>query len=140
MKTETVEAMLDDMRKITMLTGEISSVHQESLQKWPYIVFDDVEGVEVKYDLTKTTMKSAGQNLVEFFITMPKGYEKKGVIENFDARCRNLVSWVWQMFWVDIKVMVFINGEKRYSMFKPSQNKLKAQPPQIGPNGQLSEE
>ena len=71
---------------------------------------------------------------------MPKGYEKKGVIENFDARCRNLVSWVWQMFWVDIEVKVFVNGVRRYSMFKPSQDKLKAQPPQIGPNGQLSEE
>jgi hypothetical protein len=123
MKTETVEAMLEDMRKITMLTGEISSVHQESLQKWPYIVFDDVEGVEVKYDLTKATMESAGQNLVEFFIAMPKGHEEKGVIDRFDDRCRNLVSWVWQMFWSDIEVRVFVNNVKRYSMFKPEKEK-----------------
>jgi hypothetical protein len=122
MKTETVEAMLEDMRKITMLTGEISSVHQESLQKWPYIVFDDVEGVEVKYDLTKATMESTGQNLVEFFITMPKGHEEKGIIEKFDDRCRNLVSWVWQMFWTDIEVKVLINGVKRYSMSKPEKD------------------
>lgn len=122
MKTETVEAMLEDMRKITMLTGEISSVHQESLQKWPYIVFDDVKGVEVKYDLTKATMESAGQNLVEFFITMPKGHEEVGVIDSFDDRCSNLVSWVWQMFWMDIEVKVLINGVKRYSMSKPEKD------------------
>lgn len=107
-----ITAILDDMRKITMLTGEISSVHEQSLKKWPYIVFDDVEDVEIKYDLSKESQKDNKGNVVDFFISLPS--EDISGIQNFDSRCENMVLWVRDMFWQDIEVNIHINGLLEY--------------------------
>lgn len=102
MKTETVEAMLEDMRKITMLTGEISSVHEESLQKWPYIIFDNVQNVEIKYDLTKEYTQETGEGYVIYRLEIPPENVPKE--EEFVKLCKILTSWVRDMLWDDIKV------------------------------------
>lgn len=107
-------AILDDMRKITILTGEISSVHEQSLTKWPYIVFDNVKDVEIKYDLSKQAQEDLKGNSVDFYITLPTEMEDTSNIEGFDFRCKTLTLWVADMFWTDIKVSVFINDKLKY--------------------------
>lgn len=117
-ETKMVE-MLDEMRQLTIITGELSSIHLKNMQKWPYIVFDHVEEVAINYDLSKSRMLNKGVGLVEFHIKMPEEFNQIGVIDKFDDRCRNLVYWVYGMLWVEINVLIFINGQQRYSMEKP---------------------
>ncbi len=95
--------ILDDMRKITMLTGEISSVHEESLKNWPYITFDNVKEVKINYDLTKEYTQTNGEGFVEFDV---KAEEKEYPALAYES----LVAWVRDIFWKEIKVVVLLNG------------------------------
>lgn len=100
--------ILDDMRRITMLTGEISSVHEESLKKWPYIVFDSVDSIEIDYNLSKDYTQTQGEGYVDFKI---QSDSDQGFIK---MRCENLTNWVRDMFWQEIKVIVSLNGTVVY--------------------------
>jgi hypothetical protein len=103
--------ILEDMKKITMLTGEISNIHQKSLMTWPYVVFDSVENVEIKYDLSKSTQLAQQHNLIEFFISIN---QVKKTIDNFEKRCQTLESWVENMLWSGIDVKIYINNTLEY--------------------------
>jgi hypothetical protein len=105
--------ILQDMKKITMLTGEISNIHEKSLLTWPYIVFDNIKNVEIKYDLTKSSKLDLGYNLVEFFIFTSD--DSKQNIDNFEKRCETLKQWTEDMFWSEIKVRVYTDGFLEYS-------------------------
>jgi hypothetical protein len=109
-----LKEILDDMRKITILTGEISKIHEQSLKKWPYIVFDNLKDVEINYDLTKNRYQDSGANLVEFYLFMPKEFENTALIENFTERCEALKEWVVDMFWSDIETRIYVNGLLKY--------------------------
>lgn len=102
MKKEAVSGILEDMRKITMLTGEISSVHEESLQKWPYIIFNNIQNVEIKYDLTKEYTQETGEGYVIYSLEIAPEHVPKE--EEFVKLCKILTSWVRDMLWDDIKV------------------------------------
>jgi hypothetical protein len=104
MKKEQTQAILDDMRRITMLTGEISNVHEASLKKWPYIVFENVQSVSISYDLTKQTAIDNGYNHVVYniFIDNPEDLL-------LESRSKILTEWIRDMFWNEIEVKVTIN-------------------------------
>lgn len=101
--------IIEDMKNITMLTGEISSVHLVNLKKWPHIVFNNITGLEIKYDLTKDRTKETGEGFVEFYVEI-----ENEEIEDFDKRCSFLAMWVRDMFWSEIRVSVFFNGKEKY--------------------------
>lgn len=106
MSQENVNEIVDELRKLTMLTGELASVHQQSLQNWPYIVFEGVENLEIDYDLSKAYFQEVGQNRVDFNLKLSKSQEQ------MDNRCKCLVSWVRDLFWKEIGVTVTVNNTK----------------------------
>jgi len=122
--------MLEDMRKLTMLTGSLSKVHEENLQKWPYIAFDDVVEAEIKYDLSKDYTKENGEGYMTFYIDT--GHDQ-GNVKN---RADHLTSWVRDMFWADIKVSVFLDGKEVY---KNSSKTNEANPKQLKEEKSYSE-
>lgn len=107
--------IIDDMRRITMLTGEISSIHIKSLRQWCFVVFDGVESVEIEYDLTKDTTKSVGEGFVNFKMNASNielaDFKKQG---EFGKRCQTLATWVRNMFWPEIRVTMYLNGQGYY--------------------------
>jgi hypothetical protein len=106
MKKEYVEGILDDMRRITMLTGEISNVHEMSLKQWPYVLFEGVQHVSVSYDLTKQTALENGANHMSYTIYAP-------VVDEVQTKERSkiLASWVRDMFWKEIDITVTVDGQ-----------------------------
>lgn len=106
-----VEKLLDDMRNITMLTGEISSVHLLNLKNWVFIAFDNINTVEIDYDLSKSRYTSPEEKIngfVNFKLTTKDPEYKQ---ENLNARSTTLTQWVRSMFWNDIDVTIFINDQ-----------------------------
>lgn len=106
-----VEKLLDDMRNITMLTGEISSVHLLNLKNWVFIAFDNINTVEIDYDLSKSRYTSPEEKVngfVNFKLTTKDPEYKQ---ENLNARSTTLTQWVRSMFWNDIDVTIFINNQ-----------------------------
>ena len=96
------------MRKLTMINGTLSTIHEENLQKWPYIAFGDVVEAEITYDLTKDYTSVNGEGFMSFHIST--GEEQENIVYRGD----HLTSWVRDMFWNDIKVTIFLNGKEKY--------------------------
>jgi hypothetical protein len=99
---ESIEKIVEDMRKLTMLTGQLSSVHEETLYTWPLILFDNIENIEIKYDLTKEYTQEAGEGYVIYKLEIPPENVPKEI--EFVRLCKILTSWVRNMLWDDIKV------------------------------------
>lgn len=107
----TTQQIIDDMRKITMLTGQISTIHKVSLEKWCYIAFDYVEEVEIKYDLSKDRFLQAKMGFVDFYIktknTKEPGFQQQHITQRIDT----LSGWVRDIFWKEIAVSVYIDNQ-----------------------------
>jgi hypothetical protein len=101
---ESVEKIVEDMRKLTMLTGQLSSIHEETLYAWPLILFDGVQNIEIKYDLTKEYTQEVGEGYVIYNLDISDDNILKE--EDFHKRCEILTGWVRDMFWNNIKVEV----------------------------------
>jgi len=104
------EAILEDMRKITILTGQISTIHEKNLKTWVFVAFDGVENLEIKYDLSKDYQKETGEGYVNFYLKL----EENANIDNLKERCDKITSWVREMFWNNISTTFFIDGERSY--------------------------
>lgn len=101
---ESIEKIVEDMRKLTMLTGQLSSVHEETLYTWPLILFDNIENIEIKYDLTKEYTQEAGEGYVIYKLDiLPENIPGDDL---FYRRCEMLADWVRNMLWNDIKVEI----------------------------------
>lgn len=107
--SKNAQNILEDMRKITILTGEISSIHQKNLSTWPYVVLDNIQNVEIKYDLSKSTYENMGHNFINFFITVSDQN-----IDDLEKRCETLKKWTQEMLWSEIEVNVHINNTLTY--------------------------
>lgn len=101
---ESIEKIVEDMRKLTMLTGQLSTVHEETLYTWPLVLFGNVGNVEIKYDLTKDYTQEVGEGYIVYKIDMSDDVQYKE--EEFVKKCEILTSWVRDMFWNNIKVEV----------------------------------
>lgn len=101
---ESIEKIVEDMRRLTMLTGQLSSVHEETLYTWPLILFDNIENIEIKYDLTKEYTQEAGEGYVIYKLDiLPENIPGDDL---FYRRCEMLADWVRNMLWNDIKVEI----------------------------------
>lgn len=105
------DEILKDLKNITMLTGELSSVHEKSMMKWPYIAFDGVGDVEIKYDFSKDYIKEVGESYVDFYLTISKEQEEQ---DKIDLRGNHIAAWVRDSLWNEIRVRVFFNNKIKY--------------------------
>lgn len=101
---ESLEKIVEDMRKLTMLTGQLSSIHEETLYTWPLILFDNVQNVEIKYDLTKDYTQEVGEGYVIYSVDVSD--DTKYTEKEFTKRGKILTGWVRDMLWNNIKVEV----------------------------------
>lgn len=101
---ESLEKIVEDMRNLTMLTGQLSSIHEETLYTWPLILFDNVQNVEIKYDFTKDYTQEVGEGYVIYSVDVSD--DTKYTEEEFTKRGEILTGWVRDMLWNNIKVEV----------------------------------
>lgn len=120
---ESIEKIVEDMRRLTMLTGQLSSVHEETLYTWPLILFDNIENIEIKYDLTKEYTQEAGEGYVIYKLDiLPENIPGDDL---FYRRCEMLADWVRNMLWNDIKVEIETKTKGYSNSSKDKENGLK---------------
>lgn len=120
---ESIEKIVEDMRRLTMLTGQLSSVHEETLYTWPLILFDNIENIEIKYDLTKEYTQEAGEGYVIYKLDiLPENIPSDDL---FYRRCEMLADWVRNMLWNDIKVEIETKTKGYSNSSKDKENGLK---------------
>ena len=87
------------------MTGNLSDFQLTNLKTWPFIVFDDVEKVEVNYDFSQIVKDERGEEV--------SGIGAGKVVFNLSTKqipkpeqIDKLKEWTKFLFWKDTKVEV----------------------------------
>lgn len=120
---ESLEKIVEDMRKLTMLTGQLSSIHEETLYTWPLILLDNVQNVEIKYDISKDYTQEVGEGYIIYSVDISE--DTKYTEEEFAKRGEILTGWVRDMLWNNIKVEVSTKTMGYTNSSKDKDNGLK---------------
>jgi len=108
MDGDTTQNIVDEHRKMIVLTGNVSEFQIENLQKWPYLVFgEDLEKVSIEYNFVQGEGEEgdlyAGSVSFDFtFSTEPKLVEHS---------LNLLKHWTQYLFWEDTVVKFSREGK-----------------------------
>ena len=47
------ESIIEDHKKMVIMTGSLSDFQLNNLKTWPFLLFDELETAEITYDFTK---------------------------------------------------------------------------------------
>lgn len=96
---------IEDLTKMVMFSGRISSVHIENLKAYPWIFFNDL--TEAKLDYSVETTDKNKPTVFSYDLTLKLESNDK-LYKRYDA----LELAVRQLFWKEVKIVVKINGEE----------------------------
>jgi hypothetical protein len=109
------EQELENLRRGVILSGQLSEIHVKTLKMLPFIFFDEVETVEIDYDI-KTIKDEPVRGLdpiyndssIKFTISF-KDLEKTDTtydIDLLDKRLHALTKSVHTLLWPQVSIVV----------------------------------
>lgn len=98
----TTEETLKDLKKMVILTGRLSEVHEKTLKNAPFIFFDHLKKVEISHDIN-TESGMAGTSRVIFTLSFEEGYEP----DLLEYRVKALKNTVHTILWPEVAVGVY---------------------------------
>lgn len=101
--------IVDEHRKMVVMTGNISDFQIENLKKWPFLVFGkDLKTVQIDYDFVQGDEDNGSlyAGRVNYDFDFEKEPEATGV--SLDM----LRHWTKYMFWEDTKVTFTKKGKE----------------------------
>jgi hypothetical protein len=117
--------LLSEMARLTALSGRISDVQVKNLQMFPLVFFDHVTEVKVDYDLSHKSdvledtegkliiNAPTRNNYVAYYLVLD---ESK--CTDLDKRFMALEKSVRTLFWTDVSVEIYFNGQIKYKSSK----------------------
>lgn len=100
--------IIEEHKKMLIISGNLSDFQLENLKKWGFILFDGLKSVTINYDFSSD---KANQIISEGTVEFDFIFDKDTVIENKDKKIEQLTTWTRFLFWVETKVVVKKNGE-----------------------------
>lgn len=101
------QTIVDEHRKMVMMTGNLSDFQLENLKKWPFLLFDGLEKVKVDYDFTKliAEQEELSPGMVTYNLHMNSNApslteEVKG------KKIEILTNWTKFLFWKETSVRI----------------------------------
>jgi 5'-3' exonuclease len=79
--------LLQEHRKLMLLTGKFSDFQVKNLELYPKIVFDNIKKIEIQYDIQTNT----GSGFVKYKVKLKKPQE------GLEKRIDDLKTWVRQL-------------------------------------------
>lgn len=105
--------MLTDMRKATLLTGQLSQVQVNSLRMYPMIYFNDVKRSTMRYDIVVDPAATANGKQSE--IRYEVEFKEEGQPTHLDKYLTALKSSVHLILWPEVRVVVEdVTNKKTY--------------------------
>ena len=105
------QEMLEDLKRGIILTGRLSEVHIKTLKTAPFIFFDEVEKVEMSYDINTdpaAAVPGVGSKVI-YTLHFLNDFENTMMKERVSA----LVKTTKHMLWPEMSVLVLDkNGKK----------------------------
>lgn len=113
MSEETKEsAIIEEHKKMVIMTGNLSDFQLTNLKTWPFILFDSLESVEVSYDFTKliAEKEELSPGTVQFNFKFKK--DTKLNRDQTKKQLEALSLWTKFMFWKETEVRFVKEGKK----------------------------
>lgn len=120
-----------EMAKLTMLTNQLNEVQLKNLKTYPFIFFDGLQEVTMEYDLSNQLAVDTEEDRSELNIdykfnattdhlrvTYRLVIDKTIPQTHMQTRYDHLEAAVRNLLWKDIKVEVYINGDKSFESKK----------------------
>jgi hypothetical protein len=126
MTTPSTLELLSEMARLTALSGRISDVQAKNLQMFPLVFFEGVKEVKVDYDLGhkadvledtegKLIINAPTRNhYVAYYLIL----DESANVENLDKRYLALEKSVRTLFWNDVSIEIYFNGQIKYKSVK----------------------
>lgn len=106
--------IVDEHRKMVLMTGALSDFQLQNLKTWPFIIFqnDILESANITYDFTKIIedQEQLSPGTVQYdFVFKPNVKLNR---EETKKKLAMLTSWVRFMFWKETEVRILRAGKK----------------------------
>src|SRR5271168_726111 len=120
--TPSTPELLSEMARLTALSGRISDVQEKNLKLFPMVFFNDVDVCKIDYDLSHkqdvlediegnlAISAPAKNHFVAYHLTLNETSNTFGLDKRYEA----LEKSVRTLFWTDVSVEVYLNGQIKY--------------------------
>lgn len=111
--TKQETTVVDDHKKMLIMTGNLSDFQLDNLKKWPFILFDkELEQAEINYDFTKVVAneEELSPGRVSYNFTFKKNTKLSR--EETKKKLDMLSLWTRFLFWKETKVEFQRAGKK----------------------------
>lgn len=116
---------IQEMAKLTMLTDRISEIQIKNLKMYPFVYFEGISSVTIKYDLSnKLSVDSAEkQDTINYSVDSTETNHLKvsynlvldeRLNDNLSKRFQALEESVRTLFWKQVSTEIFFNDKKVY--------------------------
>jgi len=104
--------IIEDHKKMVMMTGNLSDFQLNNLKTWPFLLFDSLESAEITYDFTKLVAESEelSPGTMQYNFKFKK--DTKLDRERTKKQLETLSLWVKFMFWKETEVRFLRAGKK----------------------------
>jgi hypothetical protein len=113
--------ILDDLKKMMIMTGQMSDLHYKNLVQWGKIVFENYDSVEISYNINNTdpnkfkkltgnALENYSQSFIRYKVIPKKG--KRMLKKNAEQALNTLTLWIGDIFWTGIQVQIFIKDKE----------------------------
>lgn len=105
------QQILDELKKLVILSHRISEIHEYNLTRYPYIVFNGIKNVKIDYDFSRVKTDQDEPELSNSYVLFYLEIEENTQNDFMDKRCSALESYVKTLFWSTTTVEVYQNDK-----------------------------
>jgi hypothetical protein len=104
-----INEIVTDLKKLIILSGQLSEIHIKNIKMFPFIFFDGVQSAEVTFDLDIAKERDGAMSVC-YRLKFKKGFSK---IDNLQQRCQALENAVKNLLWKEVDVAIYKNKSKK---------------------------
>ncbi len=112
-ETNKTDEIVKEMGKLTILSGRVSEVQAKNMQLYPFIFFEGVKEIKVKYDLEAQKSiddkPTTSNSTISYYLTLDESAN-----DNLSERFRVLEKSVRTLFWADVVLEVYFNDQIKF--------------------------
>ena len=105
--------VIEDHKKMLMMTGNLSDFQLTNMKTWPFLLFDkELETVKIDYDFTKLVddNEELSPGSIEYNFEFKKGTKLDRV--ETKKKLEILENWTRFMFWKETSISILRSGKK----------------------------